>query len=456
MEIGPLLPLFRRRWWILVAIACSAGVLGWVAATRIPPTYTAESTMLVGPMNGAANTVQGASLLVATYADLATSASVLDAASRETGVNLTAGDGPGAVRVTGNDTTRMLSIRVELEHPADAVRVVGSITNQLLIISAQSASLAEGQLHVVDAATDALPVPPKTPVIALLAGAAGLIAAALVVIGLEIVSPAVRTEAEAERIAEVAVLVVIQGSAIPRRRRTAASLPPMHPDYALLAAHLLARDAADSTLVVSAGPREGVGELVLDLARAIAATGRPVTIIPDEPADALVGADHIAASRLTRSRGGPPQRELRLTDVPGIDLAVSGLDSVATSKGLRPQEQIVAAAEGGRFVIIDGGAVDGSTAATRWCQTATSTLLLVRLGATDRRALTAAARTLRAAGAERLDLVTLGFPTRIRPPYTAIAGHNGQTGTAAWSHLAGDGRDARERSLMNRPPVSPE
>ena len=460
MEIGPLLPLFLRRWWILVAVACVFGVLGLVVASRIQPTYTATSTLLVGPVNGDANTLRGSSLLVATYADLATSASVLDAVSTETGVSLAAGDGPGVVRATGNDTTRLLSLRVELGNPADAVRVVGSIVQRMLALSADSAALAEGQLHVMDAASSATLVPPRTPIIVLLAAAGGLIAAALAIVGIEALSPAVRSEGEAERMAESPVRVAIQQSQVARGGRAAPALAPMHPDYALLAAHLLARDLATSALVVSSGPHEGTGEVVFDVARAIAATGRLVTIIPDDPTAAPVNdALTTIASRATPSGGGRSRRrELSLSSVPGVFVAVGDLIPETPQRaGQSAQQAIADAAGGGRFVLIDGGAVDGSTAATRWCQSVTSTVLLVRIGTTDRRALAAATRALRTAGAERLDLVTIGFAAGKRPTFWAVAGREGRAGLDAPSlNLTKDSRDEVERSFVNRPPATPE
>lgn len=460
MEIGPLLPLFLRRWWILVAVACVFGVLGWVVAGRIPPTYTATTTLLVGPVNGDANTLRGSSLLVATYADLATSASVLDAVSAETGVSLAAGDGPGVVRATGNDTTRLLSLRVELENPADAVRVVGSIAQRMLALSAGSAALAEGQLHVMDAASSATLVPPRTSIIVLLAAVGGLIAAALAIVGIETLSPAVRSEGEAERTAEAPVRVAIQQSRVASRGRAATALAPMHPDYALLAAHLLARDSATSALFVSSGPQEGTGEMVLDVARAIAATGRSVTIIPNDPTAAPANDALAAIASRASSSGGARsrRRELSLGSVPGVFVALGGLISEARQRaGQSPQQQIADAAGGGRFVLIDGGAVDGSTAATRWCQSVTSTVLLVRIGTTDRRALSAAVRALRTAGTGRLDLVTIGFAAGKRPSFWAIAGRDGRAGMDAPSlDLTNNSRDAVERSLVNRPPATPE
>ena len=460
MEIGPLLPLFRRRWWILVAVAGAAGVLGWVVASGIPPSYSATTTLLVGPVNGDANTLRGSSLQVATYADLATSSSVLDAVSRETGVNLAAGDGPGVVRATGNDTTRLLSLRVELPNPADAVRVVGSIAQRMIALSAGSAALAEGQIQVMDAASSAVLAPPRTTIIALLAAVAGLVAAALAIVGLEALSPAVRSDGEAERMAEAPVLVAIQHSQVARRGRASTALAPMHPDYALLAAHLLARDSATSALVVSSGRKEGTGEVVLDVARAIAATGRSVSIIADDPAAAPVN-DALSAivSRAGISEDGPSKRrELRLGSVPGVFIAVGGPISEAPQRTRQsPQQQIANAAGGGRFVLIDGGAVDGSTPATRWCEGVTSTVMVVRIGTTDRQSLSAAVRALRAAGAARLDLVTFGFVAGKRPSFWAVAGREGRAGMDTPSlALTDDSKSAVERSLGNRPPATPE
>ena len=114
MELSGYLAIFRRWWWTLLVAAWVAGLMGYVIAGRIQPTYEASARLLVGPINSDTNTLRASSQLVQTYAEIATSSGLLEDTVAEMGVPPEAAAGlQGAVRTIANDTTRILTIRVE-------------------------------------------------------------------------------------------------------------------------------------------------------------------------------------------------------------------------------------------------------------------------------------------------------------------------------------------------------
>lgn len=433
MEIGPLFPLFRRWWWTLIIAAWSAGIVGYVIASRTPPTYAASTTLLVGPLNTDNETLRASSQLVNTYTDLATSSSVLTAVADTTGIPLHAGTSSQAVRAEGDDTTRLLTVHVELPDPGEATRVAQGVADHLVGLSVAGGTRPEGELQIIDPpAAGQIPVAPNTSLLVLFSAAAGALAAALAALLIEALSPAIRSDREASRAADAPIIGMIDDAGITRGRRRPepSGLPPMHPGYGLIAARLLADDEVGSVLVASSAPREGTGELALDLARAVAATGRDVTIVPADPTGDPVASIALAESADAAAARGRPaasaignQRSTRATrpegvpiaGAPGVHLWIAPTaDLLGRRSAASLREEIGRAGADGRFVIVDGGAADGSTPALGWARAADATVLLVRRGRTEREALAVSAETLRSAGAQRLNLVVLGFPARRR------------------------------------------
>ena len=70
MELSGYLETARRWWWTLLIATWVAGLAGYIVATRIPPTYEARSTLLVGPIQGDLNTLRASGQLALTYAEL--------------------------------------------------------------------------------------------------------------------------------------------------------------------------------------------------------------------------------------------------------------------------------------------------------------------------------------------------------------------------------------------------
>ena len=78
VELSGYLAILRRWWWTLLVAAWVAGLMGYVFAGRIEPTYESSARLLVGPINSDTNTLRASSQLVQTYAELATSQGLLE------------------------------------------------------------------------------------------------------------------------------------------------------------------------------------------------------------------------------------------------------------------------------------------------------------------------------------------------------------------------------------------
>ena len=154
MELSGYLAILRRWWWTLLVAAWVAGLMGYVIAGRIEPTYESSARLLVGPINSDTNTLRASSQLVQTYAELATSQGLLESTVSRDGPRRpsTRSDLAGAVRTIANDQTRILTIRVEGAEPgARRPRPRTTIAAQLIETTSRGGTAqAEGQLTVLD------------------------------------------------------------------------------------------------------------------------------------------------------------------------------------------------------------------------------------------------------------------------------------------------------------------
>ena len=178
MELSGYLAVARRWWWTLLVATWVAGVSGYVVASQIPPTYEAESQLLVGPYNTDRDTLAAAGDLVQTYSQLVTTTPLLESAINESGADITPADLALATRVTANDTTRFLSIRVQDTDPQMAATLANKLADEITQLASRGTSRPEGQIQPVQFAvppTD--PIAPQKSLIVGLAALAALIGA---------------------------------------------------------------------------------------------------------------------------------------------------------------------------------------------------------------------------------------------------------------------------------------
>jgi capsular polysaccharide biosynthesis protein len=153
---GPgLLLLVRRSWRLVLVTALLAGFAAWVFASHATKTYSAETTLLVGPVSADFNTLHASGELGKTYAELATSRPIVDAAARAAGITPTPSE--GAVSATSNDVTRIVDVRVSSASATNAARMADAVAAQLMRL--------RGRLPVqaADAATAVMRDPALAP-----------------------------------------------------------------------------------------------------------------------------------------------------------------------------------------------------------------------------------------------------------------------------------------------------
>jgi uncharacterized protein involved in exopolysaccharide biosynthesis len=130
---GPGFIVLVRRWWWLIGLGAAVGALAaWLIASHAAKTYQAETTLLVGPVSGDFSTLHASGELGKTYAELAASRPVVQAAARSAGMTLTPAELQGAVTATSNDVTRIIDIRVRQRTPFAAARLANAVGRQLL------------------------------------------------------------------------------------------------------------------------------------------------------------------------------------------------------------------------------------------------------------------------------------------------------------------------------------
>jgi capsular polysaccharide biosynthesis protein len=214
-----LLPLLRRWWWLLALSALAAAVIAWPLTSGLRKTYEAEMKFLVGPVNADYATLEAAGALSRTYADLAQSRRMVEAAARSAGLKLTRRQVETAVTATSNDVTRIIDVRVRYSGSQSAARLAAALATQLFELRRQAprpevnpvaAIMADprvaklrararrdvrhaalrvvGQAHAGDLRLIDAPVPPRDPVapmvglLIVLAALVGALAAAAYVI----------------------------------------------------------------------------------------------------------------------------------------------------------------------------------------------------------------------------------------------------------------------------------
>jgi uncharacterized protein involved in exopolysaccharide biosynthesis len=130
---GPgFLLLIRRWWWLLAAASLTAALVAWLIASQAGKTYEADMKLLVGPVSADYPTLQASGELARTYAELAASRPIVEAAAQEARTGHTQKQDETAVSATSDDVTRIVDVRVRHSDPAAAARIAGAVAAQLM------------------------------------------------------------------------------------------------------------------------------------------------------------------------------------------------------------------------------------------------------------------------------------------------------------------------------------
>ncbi len=415
MELTGYLAVARRWWWTLLVATWVAGVSGYIVASQIPPTYEAETQLLVGPYNTDRDTLVAAGDLVQTYSQLVTTTPLLESAIIEAGANLTPAELSLATRVTANDVTRFLSIRVQDTDPVMAATLANNLADEITVLASGGTNRPEGQLTIVDFAVPPpadQPVAPQRSLIVALAALAALIGAMVLVMLLEYLSAAVRSEDELGRLTGLPLLGRVEiGRALPSGER---GLIDQAPDSAAAAAYrlVLAKGAfregggaARSIVVVGTGSDGASSQVAANLAAITARSGRQVVLVDYDQSDASVTRifglqDRSGITDLVD--GSAADVSSRLVRVSGtLRVLAHGISQDPDTIDVGRAGAIISAlVDQADLIVINAGALHLSAGALAWAQAADAAILVAVRDQARRDDVEYAAESLRLVGVE--------------------------------------------------------
>ncbi len=413
MELTGYLAVARRWWWTLLVATWVAGVSGYVVASQIPPTYEAETQLLIGPYNTDRDTLAASGDLVQTYSQLVTTTPLLTSAISEAGTSLTPAELAMATRVTASDTTRFLSIRVQDTNPEMAARLANALADEITALASRGTSRPEGQIQPVDFAVPPTePIAPQKSLIVGLAALAALIGAMVLVMLVEYLSAAVRSEDELTRLTGLSHLGNVDISrSLPSGDR---GLLDKAPDSAAAAAYrlVLAKAAflergraARSIVVVGAGSDSASSQVAANLAAITARAGRQVVLVDYDSSDASVTRifglyDRTGVTDLIDA--SPADVSSRLVRVSStLRVLPFGLsEDPDTIDVARASAVIATLVEHADLVMINGGVLHLSAGALAWAQAADTAILVAVRDHARRDDVEYAAESLRLVGVE--------------------------------------------------------
>lgn len=389
MELTGYLAVARRWWWTLLVATWVAGISGLVVASQIPPTYEAEAQLLVGPYNTDRDTLAAAGALVQTYSQLVTTTPLLKQAIAEAKATLTVEDLQLASRVTANNVTRFLSIRVQHTDAALAAELANRMADEISLLASRGTNRPEGLLQIVEVAvppTEA--IAPQRSLIVGLAALAALVGAMVLVMLVEYLSAAVRTEAELGRLTGLSFLGKVDTTrSLPNSTRGLIDQAPESAAaaaYRLVATKVAFRDrgrSSRSIVVVGTGSDGTNAQVAANLAAITARSGRQVV---------LVDADTGSAS-VTRIFGLSDRTGLTDLVATPEDVVAKWLVRVSSTLRVMPRGTaldvdavdvrratalLAAFATGAELVVVATGAVHLSAAALVWAQAGDAAILV--------------------------------------------------------------------------------
>jgi capsular polysaccharide biosynthesis protein len=389
--------------------------MGFLVANRLPAAYEAEARLLVGPLSADKDALSAAGAQARTYAALATTTPMLEATARRSGL----GGSAAAVRskihdVTASDVTRLISVRVRDSEPVRAATIANALA---AVLVDASIGPAEGRLRIVErAAAPQNSIGPSASLIVPLAAVAGLLGAFGIVVLVDSLTTAVRTEGDLAAASPVAVLGSVNGT----RRGDRALVMEADPhsaaaaDYRLLATKISLSNSERplrSILVLDAHGGRSSGRLAANLAAALAEDGTRVVVIDGgEQGGVRELFQHEGKASTEMVQRARPLRIGQLTfdrfRLRGPRLIV--IQPRKPSEPLYPEqaaETIEHLLTGADLVVLTAPPVDGSASSMVWAHAADATLLVAERDHTKRERMSPAVESLRIAEANVIGTV---------------------------------------------------
>lgn len=429
----------RRSAVALVAIALLAGAGAAVLALRSTPTYAAESTMLVGPVTEDADAFKASSQLIGTYAELIKNEPALTQAAATVGMTPTALE--DVVDVNFSTVTRLLTLTVTLPNPSQAASV-----NRLLAARLVGATKQPNPAGVVSVLEPPVAKPTTTTAAVLLraglAGLATLVVGALLLLFVERTRSVLRDGRDVRSATGVDAL-----TAFPARGRRRLSKTEQQAaaaaGYRVLTAFLetLPRHGAPQSVAVVGAGEEGHSRMALNLAVALARSGRRVAVVGDHLVARGSGDEAFATKgdQVFQMRGaylvtpGESGNAVRVepwsTFSAFADVVVPWSGSQSTHK----MSQALAATTGlVDVVVLAPGSVANSDSALAWVGAVDAVFLAVGAGTTTTAQLTEALSILKRVTDKPVEVVIAGRKTYDGPQIDISLPERAAGGAAKW------------------------
>jgi polysaccharide biosynthesis transport protein len=403
VELSGYFAVARRWWWTLLVAAWVAGLAGFYFASRIDPTYESQVKMLVGPINTDADTLRGAGLMIQTYGQVVTTDPILKSALDEVGLVIPTAALAANTRVTANDVTRILTIRVQAGRPELAASLANALAGTMITTAGQgTVTRPDGQLAIIqDAVPNPDPVAPQVSLIVLLATAAGILAAIVLVLLIEYLGRSIRSREELARLAGAPVLgsVPAPRRANPHPKDLVDESSSAATVYRVLAARIVYGDPTEilsSVAVVDAESDTGSAVVAMNLARALARLGRRVVLIDGGSRGGLAqlfGVDPAPGLREIMDREVQPRSAMRMIGerMALVPAGYEGGELIDPERAKAVLDDLSAFAD---VIVVATPPVQAGPAALSWARTVDGTVLVARRDHAKREDVSAASETL--------------------------------------------------------------
>jgi polysaccharide biosynthesis transport protein len=462
LELAAYLHLLRRWWLPLLFAAWVAGMLGFVFGSQIPPVYEARARLLVGPVNTDVTTLRAAESLSQTFAQLATTEPQLRAVIDRLELDVTPADLAGTVSVRADGTTRIIAIGTADSDRERGAAIANAVGEELIELASAPGGRPEGELFLIDPATPGMvSVGPSATLIALLAGAAGLVVAGLFAAIAEYLSHTVKGRHDLGALTDAPVLGEIRFgkgyAGTPMQPLVVETQPESRTalGYRLLVSRMPLRAKGrrvQSLLIVGAQAGDGRGEFAANLAAVMVRTGRSVTLVDADELEPQVtrmfamneriGIGELLEMPTDAATDPAALASVRQPRAPGIEIIPIGDRGTKLMQDTNARKLLDSIKRGSDLVILSGPPVHRSANALLWARVVDAVVLVVREETTQLENLRYAVESLRLVDANLVGTVLL---ERRRGASRRPPRYSGPRTLAPQSQARGRGPSATDR-----------
>ncbi|HEY8169610.1 MAG TPA: hypothetical protein VIH24_00760 [Candidatus Limnocylindria bacterium] len=396
--------LAKRWFWTLLLAAGVAGLAGYLTATLLPATYQAQARLLVGGVAPDINAVRVAESLALTYAELATTDPQLQRVIDRLALDMTTSELEESVSVVANGTTRIITVQATHTDPEVTADIANTVADEMILYSRRGLVRPESQLETIEPAETPTASTGTSPsLIAFLAGAAGLIAAGIIVASLEYFNHTVKTRQDLADLTGTPLLGAVNighGYAPTPIQPLVVEAGPETKTafgYRTLGNRMPLGEPGDedrvrTLLVVGSQSGEGSGEFAANLAAILSRAGRSITLIDADEVDkqvtrmfvpeGRVGLSELLALHEQEQTTAEAIDRVRIIRVPALSIIPVGMNEQAVVREERAERLLGIVRASSELVILSGASLDRSATALTWARLVDAVVIVARADVT--------------------------------------------------------------------------